>query len=153
MKYRKIVTKPVKSTRWPLTALGVIWLAFLLLALFLVAYNAFRGVNQPLISPIEGISVVSPAYANEIKKEDSNWWRIYQRVRWLESNNGTKGLAVTCSKKGLINEIGYLPYKGYCFNNRAEQELTFSRWITKRLNAGMSEEEALRIYSGGAYGK
>lgn len=115
-----------------------------------MVYSAFKGINQdPIITPL---SFVSPAYADEIPKEQTRWYRLYTRVRRLESSNGTKGLAVTCKKKGKVNEIGYLPVKGYCFPSREAQELEFARWISNHITVqGMSEDKALLHYSAGAY--
>ena len=153
--FKKEYIRKTTDNKWLLVYILTAFLAGLLTAgVFIKAYSYFTSINRPLLSPLSGIEslVVKPVYANEIKKEDANWWRIYQRVRWLESNGGTKGLAVTCRNKGMVNSIGYMGEKGFCFSSQAEEELAFARWITIRLNKGMTEDQALRLYSGDAYG-
>ena len=148
------IRKTTQNTKVTLKIVLALLVGMGLATAFWTLYIAFSGINQPLISPLTGI--VSPAYASntEIPKTQTRWWRLYQRVRWLESNNGTKGLALTCRSKGGYNEIGYLPVKGYCFKTLDDQEQTFASWITKHLTfEGMTEAQALRHYSNNAYGK
>lgn len=126
---------------------------FVIGCLFVRLYCYFTSINkEELVSPLKGVEslVVKPVYANEIKKEDTRWYRLYKKVRWYESNNGTKGLAVTCKSKGKVNEIGYLPYKGFCFNSISEQELTFANWINNRHNKnGWTDGQLLCFYNTG----
>jgi len=142
-KYRKSTWKascqPI-STFWG-------YLFLLILAGLLIWANIAKEQSKPLISPI-AVGVM-PVYANEIRKEDTKSWRLYQLVRRYESNNGTMGLAVTCSKIGKINEVGYLPVKGFCFDSESDQEITVMRWFQKKLNNGWTIEEALCQYNTG----
>lgn len=128
-----------------------IWKTILILMGLVVLYALIaRYVNRmPLISPL--VSGPMPVYANENPEPINRINVIYNFVRWNESNGGTKGLAVTCAKKGKINEVGYLPIKGYCFDNATDQEVTIKRWFEKHMNVeGMSVQEALVHYTGGA---
>jgi len=125
------------------------YVIIILMALFTVwALINFWNNQNPLVSPVV-INPVKQVYANEIRKEDTKSWKLYQLVRRYESNYGTMGLAVTCKNKGMVNEVGYLPVKGFCFNNQSEQELTVIQWFQKRLNGGMSIETALCLYNTG----
>lgn len=94
------------------------------------------GLVDPRVS-----HVVTQVMASELKKESTRAWKMYQEIRWLESNNGTKGLAVTCKNKGGVNEVGFLPYKGFCFKSEWDQELTVMNYIEKRLNNGWTINE------------
>jgi hypothetical protein len=128
--------------------IGVIWL---IIFTGLIVYYYFKESNKPLLSPAV-LNPVSTVYANEIPKEQTRWYRLYKKVRWLESNNGTKGLAITCLKKGMVNSIGYLPVKGYCFDSQEQEEITFAKWINKHIGIeGMTEAQALNHYSNNAY--
>lgn len=123
-------------------------LTFFLTNLFWVAYTGLREVNQPLLSPDARDATI--VYKNEIPKEQTRWWRLYQLVRLQESNYGTKGLAVTCRAKGGYNDIGYLPYKGFCFGTIGDQELTFANWVNKRFAfLEYSESQILCLYNEG----
>ena len=156
--FKKEYIRKTTDNKWLLVYILTAFMAGLLTAgVFIKSYSYFTSINKPqaLLSPLDGLEslVVGKVYANEIKKEDTNWWRIYQRVRWLESNGGTKGLAVTCRRKRMVNSIGYMGEKGFCFSSQAEEELTFARWMTKHITfEGMTEDQALRLYSGNAYG-
>lgn len=125
-----------------------LFLLFLLLSLVIIGsiVRASRMLPKaPMISP-----VVNEPVSNVIPKEQTRWFRLYTLVRWYESNNGKKGLAVTCAKKGMVNEIGYLPYKGFCFQNKWDQELTFANWINKRYNYdGLTESQLLCLWNTG----
>lgn len=107
-------------------------------------YNSGKLVS-PLVS-----NPVTQVYASELKKEDTKAWKIYQYIRWVESNNGTKGLAVTCKSKNGVNEIGYLPVKGFCFKSEWDQELTVMQYIEKRLNNGWTEDQVKCFYNSGS---
>jgi hypothetical protein len=89
-----------------------------------------------------------------IKKEDTTQEKIYQFIRMKESTNGQYGLAVTCAKKGLVNEVGWRNKESFCFNSAEDQEISVKQWLTKKITIdGMTIEEALFIYSGGDYSK
>lgn len=107
-----------------------------------------RQVNKGgLISPL--VSIVEPVYAKEeLRKESTISWKMYQYIRWVESNNGTKGLAVTCKNKGKVNEVGFRALSGYCFNNERDQETTVMQYIESRLNSGWTEAEVLCYWNG-----
>jgi hypothetical protein len=108
-----------------------------------------RQVNKnPLVSPLTG-NLVTPVHASEIPKEQTRWYRLYKFVRWVESNDGTKGLAVTCKSKGMYNDIGFLPVKGFCFKTIEEQELTFANWVNRKYNNGLTENQLLCLYNEG----
>lgn len=109
-----------------------------------------RQVNKGgLISPLV-TNVVHPVYAKEeLRKESTKAWKMYQYIRWVESNNGTKGLAVTCKNKGKINEVGFRALSGYCFNNERDQETTVMQYIESRLNSGWTEAEVYCFYNSG----
>lgn len=108
-----------------------------------------RQVNKGgLISPL--VSIVEPVYAKEeLRKESTISWKMYQYIRWVESNNGTKGLAVTCKNKGKVNEVGFRALSGYCFNNERDQETTVMQYIESRLNLGWTEAEVYCFYNSG----
>lgn len=108
-----------------------------------------RQVNKGrLISPL--VSIVEPVYAKEeLRKESTKSWKMYQYIRWVESNNGTKGLAVTCKNKGKVNEVGFRALSGYCFNNERDQETTVMQYIETRLNSGWTEAEVYCFYNSG----
>jgi hypothetical protein len=119
------------------------------MALFVIWALINNCVHKtPLVSPVV-LNPVKNVYANEIRKEDTKSWKLYQLVRKYESNYGTMGLAVTCKNKGMINEVGYLPFKGFCFKSEGDQELTVMQWFQKRLNGGMSVETAMCLYNTG----
>jgi hypothetical protein len=108
-----------------------------------------REVNKnPLISPLVSLPHVNQVQASELRKEDTTAWKIYQRIRWIESNNGTKGLAVTCQNKGKVNEVGFRALQGFCFNNLRDQETTVMQYIETRLNTGWTEAEVLCYWNG-----
>lgn len=108
-----------------------------------------RQVNKGgLVSPL--VSIVEPVYAKEeLRKESTKAWKMYQYIRWGESNNGTKGLAVTCKSKGKVNEVGFRALSGYCFNNERDQETTVMQYIESRLNSGWTEAEVYCFYNSG----
>lgn len=120
-----------------------------LMALITVWAVINRQVNKgELISPL--VSIVEPVYAKEeLRKESTKAWKMYQYIRWVESNNGTKGLAVTCANKGKINEVGFRALSGYCFNNERDQETTVMQYIETRLNNGWTEAEVYCFYNSG----
>ena len=126
---------------------------YLLMILIMVLAAKHVESQKPLVSPAVDIPA---AYAQEllktteIKKEDTRWFRLFKTIRWYESNNGTRGLAVTCKNKGKINEIGYLPYSGYCFDNESEQETTIANWMNKRINFdGLTDSQLLCLWNTG----
>ena len=75
--------------------------------------------------------------------------RVYQYTRFLESRFGfDKTFEAThtyCQSINKQNEIGYFPNgnRKFCFKDEAEQKLTFTRWLTKRINEGYTMREAL----------
>src|SRR3990167_1484576 len=78
--------------------------------------------------------------------------RIYQITRYLESEIGfNQEITSThkyCQSVNKVNEIGYFPEgnRKFCFKNEAEQKLTFTRWLTKRLDRDYTMSEALCEY-------
>jgi len=72
---------------------------------------------------------------------------IVEKTRWYESQNGTKGLALTCKDKGLSNEYGYRASKGFCFNNHEEATETVKNWFIEKL-AIMDLATANCLYTG-----
>lgn len=123
-----------------------------LIALSMALVTAWAVINRqvnknPLISPLTSI-VVAPVYANEIPKESTKAWKIYQWMRKVESSYGTQGLAVTCAKKGMINHVGFKALQGYCFKSEWDQELTTMQYIEKRLNSGWTEDEVKCYWNG-----
>ena len=131
-------------TIWLGIAAFIVWFMFYAL-LFKIGEQMNSG---KLISPLTGIKVTQ-VYANEIPKEKTRWFRLYKFVRWVESNDGTKGLASTCKYKGMVNSIGYRALEGFCFNSQEEEEITFSNWVNKRWNNGMTERALLCQYNTG----
>ena len=158
MKYifKKDYVRVTTDNKWVLVYVLTVFMAGLLTAgVFIKSYSYFTSINKPqaLLSPLDGLEslVVGKVYANEIPDSQSLLHKLYLYVRWNESNNGTKGLAVTCRSKGKINQVGYILYKGYCFNSREEQEITVKQWFSKRITIqGLSPREALIVYTGGA---
>jgi len=75
--------------------------------------------------------------------------QIVQRIRQIESGNGTAGLAVTCKAKGLSNEYGYNPPT--CYASHEQLTTIVEEWFDRKLKT-MTLEEALRLYSGNSYG-
>lgn len=108
-----------------------------------------RQVNSgELVSPLV-TNVVSPVYAKEeLRKESTKAWKVYQWIRKVESTYGTQGLAVTCAKKGKFNEVGFRALQGYCFNNERDQETTLMQYIESKLNNGWTEDEVKCFYNG-----
>jgi hypothetical protein len=89
-----------------------------------------------------------------LRKEDTAQEKIYQFIRMKESTNGQYGLAITCAKKGLINEVGWRNKESFCFNSAEDQEISVKQWLTKKITIdGLTIDEALFIYSGGDYSK
>lgn len=130
-------------------SLNIWYLIYILMSLVLLWALINKAVNSAsLISPV-ALYIPKPVYASELKKEDTRAWKLYQRIRWIESNNGTKGLAVTCKNKGGFNEVGYLPYKGFCFKSEWEQELTTMQYIENKLNNGWTENNILCFWNTG----
>jgi hypothetical protein len=118
---------------------------------------------EPLLSPCdpsgchaEPIVIASPVMAKEpeastiIDKTTTKSWEIYQLIRRYESSNGTKGLAVTCKNKGMVNEVGWKAHQRYCFRSEEEQEITIMQYFQKRLNVlGWTVSEAMCYYNTG----
>lgn len=146
-----------KSPKWTIKkvskhSLTIYKSIIILMALFTLWAYINRQVNKnPLISPLVSTTVpqVMASEVNYIPKEQTRWFRLYKFVRFVESNNGIKGLAVTCKKKGMVNSIGYRALEGFCFNSQEEEEITFSNWVNKRYNNGMSERALLCQYNSG----
>jgi len=149
MKYKRITV----DLQWVhIYVLLAFMLGMLTIGAFISIYNGFKSINsnEPMLSPVVPENLlVKTVYAAEIKKEDTRWWKMYQIIRFRESNYGTKGLAVTCKKKGMINDVGYLPVKGYCFKSEWDQENTVANWINKRANYdGLTEKELYCVWNG-----
>lgn len=72
---------------------------------------------------------------------------IVEKTRWLESQNGTKGLALSCKKRGLSNEYGYRANENFCFNNHEEATKEVKRWFTEKLSV-MDIKTACCLYTG-----
>lgn len=128
-----------------------IWITIIaLMALVTVWAVINREVNKVgLVSPLVNLPHVNQVQASELRKEDTKPWKMYQKIRWVESNNGTKGLAVTCKNKGKINEIGFRALQGYCFNNERDQETTIMQYIEYKLNRGWTESEVYCFFNTG----
>lgn len=129
-----------------------LWKVIVILMAIFVAWALInKWANRgPLVDPRCPASF-NPVKQVQASEEPINRLNVlYHFVRHNESNGGTKGLAVTCAKKGKINEIGYLLTPGYCFNNSTDQEVTFKKWMGERLNAGMSIQDALILYTNNA---
>ena len=151
--FKKEYVRRTTDNKWVLVYILTAFLVGLLTAgTFIKAFDYFRSINQPteLLSPLSDILPPPTVLANEIKKEDTRWWRLYKIVRLQESSNGSRGLAVTCKKNGMVNDIGYLPYKGFCFPTLGDQEMTFANWINKRFNYdGLTENQLLCLWNTG----
>jgi len=128
-------------------------IVIILMAIFVAWAVINKWANKgPLVDPRcpAGFGKVEQVQASENPEPIKRLNVLYNFVRHHESNGGTKGLAVTCKNKGKINEIGYLLTPGHCFNNATDQEVTFKKWMSKRLNSGMSVQDALIIYTNNA---
>jgi len=152
MKYKRLTTR---NTAMPVYLILAYMIGVMTLGVFLIAYLGFSRVNkteEKLLSPLTGIELIRPIYASETIPDDKSLLhKLYLYVRWNESSDGTKGLAVTCRKKGGVNEVGYLPVKGYCFSSQQEQEITVKQWFAKRITIqGLTPREALMVYTGNA---
>ncbi len=121
----------------------------ILMALFTLWAYINRQVNKEGLIDPRVSHVVTQVYASELRKEDTKAWKMYQYIRFVESNNGTKGLAVTCKNKGKANEVGFRALSGYCFNNERDQETTVMQYIEGRLNSGWTENEVYCFYNAG----
>lgn len=122
----------------------------ILMALFTLWAYINREVNKGGLVDPRVSHVVHQVMASEgLRKESTRSWKMYQYIRFVESNNGTKGLAVTCKNKGKINEVGFRALSGYCFNNERDQETTVMQYIESRLNSGWTESEILCFYNSG----
>ena len=122
-----------------------IWLGIAVLIVWFIFYGLLFKLGEQynsgkLVSPLTGI-MVTQVYASELRKEDTKAWKMYQWMRKVESSYGTQGLAVTCKKKGMINEVGWGGTKGICFKSEWDQELTTMQYIEKRLNQGWTESQ------------
>lgn len=118
--------------------------------IFTKATDFFRGINKDgeLISPVVGNAMEIKMTDNEIPKEKSRVWKIVDEIWRKESNRGTApdGLHRTCAAKGKVNEWGYLPVPGHCFNTREEGEMTVALWVSARINF-MTENQLLCNYN------
>ena len=147
-RYHRVTT----DNKWLLVYLLAAFMTGLLVAgVFIKSYSYFKSINRPqaLLNPLDGVE--SPEeVSTTIPKQETRWWRLYQLVRFQESNYGTKGLAATCREQGKWNEIGWLPVKGFCFQTEGDQEMTFANWITKNITfGGLTESAALCRYNTG----
>jgi len=123
------------------------------LAILLLCYLCYWfGATYKIVSPIkEWQNPIQRRYnvppktekrkegGKELKPEatqeffDGRVSDIIAKIKVLESNNGTKGLAVECKNKGMVNNVGYLVTPDFCFENEEIEILTLSRWFTKCL--------------------
>lgn len=128
-----------------------IWMGIIILMSLFTLWALARHYTDSLPKADPRVSMIPQVQASEVelRKESTRAWRLYQKIRWNESNNGTRGLAVTCKGKGEINEIGWLPYKGFCFKSDWEQELTAMQYIEKKLNNGWTEDSVLCYWNTG----
>lgn len=93
-----------------------------------------------------------PPVSTESAVVEDQFERLYQRVRMKESTGGLYGLAKTCKSKGMVNSIGYMAGKGFCFDSELDEISTFRLWIKKHIEEGMTIDQALRHYSNNSYG-
>jgi len=128
-----------------------IWYSVIILMTLTVLWALARNYTDNLPKADPRVSMIPQVQASEVelRKEDTKAWKMYQRIRWVESNNGTKGLAVTCKNKGMINETGYRALQGFCFKSDWDQELTIMQYIEKRLNAGWTQNEVYCFFNTG----
>ena len=81
--------------------------------------------------------------------------RIYQVTRYLESevgfNQDVTSTHLYCESIGKVNQIGYLVEGNgkFCFKDEKDQRDTFTKWFNKRLDAGMTNAEAVCFYKNG----
>lgn len=130
--------------------------SFLLVALLCGFFYTMR--DEPLLDPcgdggcevhIE-VEKVEAKESTIIDKTTTKSWEIYQLIRRYESSNGTKGLAVTCKNKGMINEVGWRAHERFCFTSEEAQEITIIQYFQKRLNVlGWTVSEAMCYYNTG----
>ena len=88
----------------------------------------------------------APVSKLAVSNDDPRVPEIIAKIHILESNNGTKGLGLECRNKGLVNDVGYLPTPGFCFQSEEEELLTLNRWFNKRLKT-MDLVSALCLYN------
>ena len=86
------------------------------------------------------------------KVDDTQIIDIIAGIHILESNNGTKGLAVACKNKGMHNEVGYSVSSGFCFKDESTELLTLKNWFTKRLATGRTVADCMCEYNLGTVG-
>jgi len=68
---------------------------------------------------------------------------IADKIKMLESANGTAGLALTCKGKGLANDYGFAPPN--CYQEGQDRELV-EKWFERKLEK-MPLENALCLYN------
>ena len=106
------------------------------------------GLVDPRVSHV--VPQVMASETNEIKKEDTKAWKMYQQIRINESSQGTRGLAVTCKNKGMHNDTGWKALEGFCFKSQFEEELTIMQYIEKRLNNGWTQDQVYCYFNSGS---
>ncbi len=80
---------------------------------------------------------------------------VYEKIRIIESSKGADpnpaALHNHCKAIGKINEIGYDPASGFCFENEPAQKDKIYSWFAEKLAAGNTLDEALCVYNTGAW--
>ncbi len=107
-----------------------------------------------LKAPTNKLAVVKVTPTPEVF--DNRVADIIAGIHILESGGGSNPEPTAvhnyCKSIGKHNEVGYLPFKNFCFENEDEEILTLSRWFTKRLSTGRSITDVLCEYNLGKTG-
>lgn len=140
-------------------------LAFLIVAIEILAIIAFAAACRYDIIKAEGEKLIIPVSAHEVEPIsvlDENGQDVVKKdhideiaeIIWeRESSKGAHNYS-KCEAQGLTNGIGYaIPGDGtyQCFKDHAEEMETLKRWIVDHQNQGMTEKQLMCHYSGSNY--
>lgn len=114
-----------------------------------VIVSAVEGVKA---SPQAELSQKEASIADVVEEDISlppsdDIDEVVEKTRWYESQNGTKGLALTCKAKDMSNEYGYRANEGFCFKNHKEATETVKKWFIEKLTI-MDIATASCLYTG-----
>lgn len=163
----------IRSVLWLLTR-KTFWIVFLSLSIGWLScwFNEYYVLRSPVIlqvpwesrykSPVRVTAVqyieaptMAPVKRREpMKVTDAPKKALidYDKIRQLESQKGRdlSGLHGRCVARGGINEIGYDPYNGHCFDSDTEQRATFDSWVAKYVARGYTVNEMLCTWNTGS---